>query len=924
MTREDLKDIFQAPFSYTNWSNILAYLFTGIGKNCQLTVETSPVAMNNVDDSTMDGYYLGEVSFGLQKLKLYAFHVKDTTTNIKRNRVGLRNTVNYIKDYDDAAIVVYYNDTQWRVSYIRDIITAPKRYTYVFGESHNRYTTPISRFELLTKGDINFDTIYKVFEVEALGDDFFNGYKRRYKSLCDSKQLTTKSQRDYVKKMMGRLVFLQFLQKKGWMCGNYNYLQDLYKNSEYQDDFLEKVLEPLFFGVLNTKECDRDAESLKVLGEIDIPYLNGGLFERDTEDIKYYRFDKSHFEGLFEFFSNYNFTIDENDPNDAEVGIDPEMLGHIFENLLEDNNDKGAFYTPKEIVQYMSRESLIQYLKTHADEALHSAIERLVNEGKVDDILQNKENATKINDHICSVKICDPAIGSGAFPMGLLNELFHCRQLLNGFTQTKADFIHSEVKREIIQNNIYGVDIEQGAVDIARLRFWLALVVDETEKRALPNLDYKIVCGNSLLNRYALDMSIDSAFAEYNKGKSDEEKITLAKLKQYDEEYTNQSDKSEKSRLRSIIEDVKSSFRVILSGKSLGKIPPKYQKIIDKFDFILNRSGNLFDITYDERELSANDKEQLDKVRKLIQDKKDEVTSVKYNKLYADAFEWRFEFPALLDDQGNFIGFDIVIGNPPYIQLQNNGGALANQFKDAAYQTFARTGDIYSLFYERGWQLLSTDGVLCYITSNKWMRAGYGEKTRAFFTSKTNPLLLVDFAGTKVFESATVDTNILLFANSKNNGVTKCAIVNSKSGIDKLSDYIQHNNSVCEFRGGDSWVILSPIERSIKRKIEAVGTPLKDWDIQINYGIKTGCNEAFIISGAKRDEILANCQSEEERVKTAELIRPILRGRDIKRYSAEFADLWLINTHNGVRGKFPRIDINDYPAVKTHLDLYWK
>ena len=270
-------------------------------------------------------------------------------------------------------------------------------------------------------------------------------------------------------------------------------------------------------------------------------------------------------------------------------------------------------------------------------------------------------------------------------------------------------------------------------------------------------------------------------------------------------------------------------------------------------------------------------------------------------------------------------GFDIVIGNPPYIQLQNDGGKLAKLYADCNYKTYARTGDIYCLFYERGYQLLKPNGHLCYITSNKWMRAGYGEKTREFFTKNTNPLLLIDFAGVKIFESATVDTNILLFAKAVNEHKTLCAVTNkqNKDSVKNLSVFVQQSGSVCEFSNSDSWVILSPIEQSIKRKIEAVGTPLKDWDIQINYGIKTGFNDAFIINTEKRDEILSNCQTEEERTRTAELIRPILRGRDIKRYGYNWANLWLINTHNGIRGKLERVHIEDYPAIKAHLDQYW-
>ena len=270
-------------------------------------------------------------------------------------------------------------------------------------------------------------------------------------------------------------------------------------------------------------------------------------------------------------------------------------------------------------------------------------------------------------------------------------------------------------------------------------------------------------------------------------------------------------------------------------------------------------------------------------------------------------------------------GFDIVIGNPPYIQLQNEGGKLAKKYEPCNYKTFAKTGDIYCLFYERAYQLLHQGGLLCYITSNKWMRAGYGDKTRGFLTSKTNPIMLVNFAGVQIFESATVDTNILLYRKEDYLHKTLCAVTTKKDkdSVKNLSDFVKQVGCCNSFEGDAAWVILSPIEQSIKQKIEAVGTPLKDWDIQINYGIKTGCNEAFIVSTEKRNEILANCQTEEERKRTEELIRPILRGRDIKRYGYNWANLWLINTHNGIRGKLERIHIENYPAVKEHLDQYW-
>ena len=274
------------------------------------------------------------------------------------------------------------------------------------------------------------------------------------------------------------------------------------------------------------------------------------------------------------------------------------------------------------------------------------------------------------------------------------------------------------------------------------------------------------------------------------------------------------------------------------------------------------------------------------------------------NKLYENAFEWRFELPALLDEDGKFGGFDIVIGNPPYIQLQANGGFLAEQLKNAAYETFARTGDIYCLFYERGLQLLCDGGIETYITPNKWMRAGYGEKTRACF-AKNNPLKLLDL-GAGVFESATVDTNILVLQKGKNQNQLK-AVVSNKIDFSNIP-FIPMN-----INNRDIWTVLSPIEKNIKSKIEAVGTPLKDWDIKINFGIKTGYNVAFIIDTAKRDDLISQDPN------NADIIKPLLRGRDINYYSSIPSNQYLICT-------FPakNLDVENYPSIKNHFQSYGK
>mgnify|MGYP000653790591 FL=1 len=346
--------------------------------------------------------------------------------------------------------------------------------------------------------------------------------------------------RNFTKKLLGRIVFLHFLQKKGWMgcpeneswgSGDKKFMQTLFKDFTNKDQFHSQCLVELFYNTLNTKRDDFlfKCEGLDgILNNSKIPYLNGGLFDSDEKESKKIDFPESYFEDLFDFLGQYNFTIDENDPNDHEVGIDPEMLGHIFENLLEDNKDKGAFYTPKVIVQYMCQESLIEYLSTKLEAEtsgkVKQAIEDLIRNRLAEDI-SDLDLVEPIAQALFDVKICDPAIGSGAFPMGILNVIY---QVIEALYYLQPDSVARVwnisdiqwqphlVKKNIIQHSIYGVDIESGAVDIARLRFWLALVVDEVEPLPLPNLDYKIMQGNSLLESFeGIDLSQISDAAAY-------------------------------------------------------------------------------------------------------------------------------------------------------------------------------------------------------------------------------------------------------------------------------------------------------------------------------------------------------------------------------------------------------------------------
>jgi hypothetical protein len=365
------------------------------------------------------------------------------------------------------------------------------------------------------------------------------------------------------------------------------------------------------------------------------------------------------------------------------------------------------------------------------------------------------------------------------------------------------------------------------------------------------------------------------------------------------------SDKPIKEINQSLDAKITSSFKHSRVGlKKYRLLQRKFFNELDKFkkENLRNEMHNLeWDIIESVAERSGNSR-----IVAKLKDMRDKSTR--------PFFLWKLYFSEVFGRENP--GFDCVIGNPPYIQLQGMDEEDKKSYSDNGYITYAATGDIYCLFYEKGYNLLRNDGTLGFITSNKWMKAGYGQKLRSFFAKNTNPLVLIDFAGQKVFEEATVDVNILLFAKSENLGKTKTLSVVGR-GSTNLSEYVEQLAGCQAFTDENSWTILSPIEQGIKEKMERIGTPLKEWNIAINYGIKTGFNEAFIIDGKKKDELIAADP------KSAEIIRPILRGKDVKRYGYNFPDLWLLNIHNGIKEKnIPRIDVANYPAVKTYLKQF--
>lgn len=761
-------------------------------------------------------------------IDVYDITLRDNK-QLQYNRVGIQQLIRSQQIFYSSAFLLFHNEhsegKEWRFSFFykegkNKDTTSAKRFTYLFGKDF-RARTASERFAKLVNEEKDTQNLLDAFSVEALSKDFFNEYKDLYNQFCgflfkhradvdyfgkEFLQWEDKYLRDYVKKMMGRITFIYFLQRKGWMNGDMEYMQKAFANSACQDDYLDAFLEPLFFGVLNTKPEDRKALfakegwDLSLLEEWkDVPYLNGGLFERDDQDKPKSKFPAEMFKDLFDFYARYNFTIDENDPDDAEVGVDPEMLGHIFENLLEDNKDKGAFYTPKEIVRYMSEESIAQYLKTHAEEALHSAIDALIKERKVDEVLQTKAVASAIYALLQEVKVCDPAIGSG----GVLNVLYHARLMLYGFIKPQQEFSPADVKREIIQNNIYGVDIEKGAIDIARLRFWLSIVVDSNQPEALPNFDYKFMQGNSLLEEFGgIDLSslqnqvIQTTMYEpqrdlFGNVEDSQMKMTFTQKETVDnlqanlEKYFNIDDHAQKQAVKEEISNsVKDhiSFNIELRRNQCLRLIQEADEAISyeesqiediKVKFPEDRMP-VGEIRKHEKKISDL-KKVIDRNNKKVHHYDSVSRELETIDLTANEsfFLWHTWFKDVFDNGG----FDVVIGNPPYFVYEGyNTYELPTLRMQEDYEiAFGGKLNAYKLFLACSLKrLVKRDGINCYIIQNSFMADMQAANLRDYVLNNCQIITIDsyperDSKRKRVFESVKMSVCILFVRNSESN-----------------------------------------------------------------------------------------------------------------------------------------------------------
>ncbi len=722
---------------------------------------------------------------------------------IEQSKVAIQQYVRKLLTAGQAALINFItpsNNDLWRFTLvakdseltekgIKERTTYAKRYTFLLGPSET-CKTAAERLEILSiEKNIDFSVLIRAFSVERLSKAFFDEYKLHYDRfnhyLINSNFIKSvfsgddKAVRDFIKKLLGRIIFLYFVQKKGWLGattreyddGLKDFIMNLFLTSGADDSFYPVWLSKLFFETLNTERSD-DNFKMPDGKELKIPYLNGGLFDKESFDEKMIVFkpllfhntnntDDPKYRGFLDFLNAYNFTIYEDSPDDQTVAVDPEMLGHIFENLLEDYKDKGAFYTPKEIVHYMCQESLTEYLCStfmiNDEVSKREAVNNLLKNKVVYDIL--KPEIDELTKALDNVKICDPAIGSGAFPMGLLQEIYILKELIA--YETGKEWKPAETKLNIIQNSIYGVDIEKGAVDIARLRFWLSLVVDEEKPRPLPNLDYKIVVGDSLISKFNDEVVEINWKRMSSVGKADlfikNIQRLLSEVAEKQKKYFEPHNESKKD----IAQDIRNiKIELVINQLSFNK-ELYVNKTEEKGGFFPTIKDNIHNI---ERELKIERFEKIISKLKLLQ---------KDPKIPFDHFDWKLDFPEVLNPylipDENHRGFDILIGNPPYYQLREIELSLQEQYKESKYFEYAKGGrlNVFQFFVPLAIQNTKYEGIICLITQNSILGEETAKNNRQYIFTNTEIIRFDSFperdnTKTRVFEPVKMSVAISL------------------------------------------------------------------------------------------------------------------------------------------------------------------
>lgn len=816
--------------------------------------------------------------------------------------------------------------------------------------------------------------------------------KKKYKNLDDEEVMAL------LIAWNNRILFLRLLES---LLISFNHFEKPFLTTENFKDF--NALNTLFFEVLAKKNSERlpAIKENKILEKI--PYLNSSLFDKtplelkgheikllDNEPLEIYpksvlkkhenyqkQKDLPLLEYLFAFLRVYDFTttpkdIKDNQNNSESRLINPSVLGLVFEKL--NGYKEGSFYTPSFITSYMCKESITPIVldKFNANAIYQWDCENLeALREKIDRNFSN-EKAKEYLNTLLTLRICDPAVGSGHFLVSALNEMVliayelgliaslyrHELRLENDeiIIHTPEDKIfkytipHSEndphhqiqkelfnLKKDIIENCLFGVDINPNSCEITKLRLWIELLkysyyIFEEGKNTnnletLPNIDINIKCANSLISRFNLNDDLKKI--PNIKQKIQEYKDLVAQYKDPNPLYP-----LNKQDLINKIQDLKNTFSLTLKDpKTKAELEKAIEKHIKNYNFFALDDKSLLDglnyfipNLFGTLKLSPKEEEEAFASYGRIRALRKKLDDALSGREYQNAFEWRFEFPEVLDDEGDFLGFDCIIGNPPYIrqeQIKDIKPLLQKQYPNF----YNSTADIYTYFFALAFHLLKEKGFSAFITSNKYARAKYGAKLRELLLKKTTLVSYMELNALKVFESAAVDTSIVHFIKQEppKESVFNYyePIKNDKENLKNTPSLLMKQNALST----ESFIFANTTLLDLRDKIEKSGTPLKDWGIQINYGIKTGANEAFIIPTEKREEILNACKTQEERKRTETLIKPILRGKDIKRYSYEWAHLWVIFIpwHFPNTGSPKDMEQNEqdfsihYPIIYAHL-----
>jgi adenine-specific DNA-methyltransferase len=781
----------------------------------------------------------------------------------------------------------------------------------------------------------------EAFDVEKLTKEFYKGYKEVFEQVQrvilehnphpyfdDLGRLHQFSQR-----LLGRLMFLYFLQKKGFLAGDRDFLRNQYKRvspDPSDTDFYAGLLEDLFFNTLNHERPNHESPWGK------IPYLNGGLFEKDygghpdaggwitpeTITLPNSLFDTGE-KSILKFFGNYNFTVSENIEGDEDVAVDPEMLGKVFENMLaaDERGQSGTFYTPRGIVQFMCVESLSRYLADESGMDL-DAVRKLTEytaelpDAEVNKLL-TKDQAKRLKQALGSVKVCDPAVGSGAFPMGMMQVILTVRQAIarrEGMTVQRGSLTLCEWKREIIANNLYGVDIKPEAVEIAKLRMWLSMVVDiptMDDIEPLPNLDYKLMSGNSLISRiYGEQMIPEPMLNKQLKLAVTPTQAAIDALSVLQKRYFAASVDERKVLRDEILETQKQVFRIEIAYRR-----EQWDIKQRKLHADIQRLGGRLSIvqTKEQARITTKSKE-LDQIE----------AEVDLGTRSLDFFQWHLHFSEVFREKG---GFDIVLGNPPYVR-QEQITALKPALK-LEHECYTGTADLFVYFFERGFRLLKPNGNLTYICSNKYMRSGYGEKLRKLLGSEGSIQHLIDFGDAPVFEAIAYPSILQVARTAPKENQVRSLTWDASQSVDKFASVFHTNSTLVSQKefSPDSWRLEPPATSRLMEKLKAAGTPLGEYVGGRFYrGILTGFNEAFVVDRATHDRLIV------EHPSSAEVLKPFLRGKNVKRWRLISTDQYLIKIESSDNRKHPwtgclereaeRIFAQTYPAIHARFNAF--